>query len=85
MLLDISAGAIKAALVPHRLRSRVSGAYTSVNYGIRVLGSLAGGLLGAWIGLRAALWIGTAGAMLGVLFLIPSPLPRLRDLPEPAD
>ena len=85
MLLDIASGAIKAALVPHRLRSRVSGAYTFVNYGIRVLGSLAGGLLGSWIGLRPALWIGAAGAMLGVLFLIPSPLLRLRELPEPPD
>jgi MFS family permease len=85
MLLDIAAGAIFAAVIPHRLRSRVSGAYTFVNYGIRVVGSLVGGLLGAWLGLRTALWIGAAGAMLGVLFLIPSPLPRLRELPEPTD
>jgi MFS family permease len=82
MLLDISAGAIFAALIPHRLRSRVSGAYTFVNYGVRVLGSLAGGLLGSAIGLRPALWIGTAGALLGVLFLLPSPVPRLKELPE---
>jgi MFS family permease len=85
MLLDISAGSLFAAVIPPRLRSRVSGAYTFVNYGIRVLGSLAGGLLGAWLGLRTALWIGAAGAMLGVLFLLPSPVPRLRDLPEAAE
>ncbi len=35
MLLDISAGAIFAAVIPPRLRSRVSGGYTFVNYGIR--------------------------------------------------
>jgi MFS family permease len=85
MLLDISAGAIFAAVIPPRLRSRVSGAYTFVNYGIRVLGSLAGGLLGSAIGLRPALWIGTAGALLGVLFLLPSPVPRMRRLPEQHD
>ena len=85
MLLDISAGSLFAAVIPPRLRSRVSGAYTFVNYGIRVLGSLAGGLLGAWLGLRTALWIGAAGAMFGVLFLLPSPVPRLRDLPEAAE
>ena len=85
MLLDISAGAIFAAVIPPRLRSRVSGAYTFVNYGIRVLGSLAGGLLGSTIGLRPALWIGTAGALLGVLFLLPSPVPRMRELPEQHD
>jgi hypothetical protein len=59
----------------------VSGAYTFVNYGIRVLGSLAGGLHGSTIGLRPALWIGTAGALLGVLFLLPSPVTRMRELP----
>ena len=82
MLLDISAGAIFAAVIPPRLRSRVSGAYTFVNYGIRVLGSLAGGLLGSALGLRPALWIGAAGALLGVLFLLPSPVLRMRELPE---
>lgn len=85
MLLDISAGSIFAALIPHRLRSRVSGAYTSVNFGVRVLGALAGGLLGSTLGLRPTLWIGAAGALLGVLWLLPSPVPRLRDLPEAAE
>ena len=85
MLLDIAAGAIFAAVIPRRLRARVSGAYTFVNYGIRVLGSLLGGLLGAWIGLRETLWVGAAGAMLGVLFLLWSPVPRLRRLPDAPD
>lgn len=85
MLLDISAGSIFAAVIPHRLRSRVSGAYTFVNYGVRVLGSLAGGLLGSAIGLRSALWIGVSGALLGFLWLLPSPVPRLRELPISAE
>ncbi len=82
MLLDISAGAISAALVPDRLRSRVSGAYMVVNYGVRPLGALLGGALGSWIGLRPTLWIASAGAIAGFLWLIPSPVPRLRELPE---
>ena len=85
MLLDISAGSIFAAVIPHRLRSRVSGAYTFVNYGVRVLGSLAGGLLGSALGLRSALWIGVSGALLGFLWLLPSPVPRLRELPISAE
>jgi predicted MFS family arabinose efflux permease len=85
MILDISAGAIFAALIPDRLRARVSGAYMTVNYGVRPLGSLAGGALGATIGLRPTLWIATVGALAGVFWLIPSPVPRLGDLPEPED
>jgi MFS family permease len=85
MMLDISAGAIFAAIIPNRLRSRVSGAYSFVNYGVRPLGSLVGGALGSTIGLRPTLWIGAVGALAGVLWLLPSPIPRLRDLPEPED
>jgi MFS family permease len=82
MLLDITGGAIKAAVVPDRLRSRVSGAYMLVNYGVRPLGALMGGLLGAEIGVRNTLWIATVGAIAGVLWLLPSPIMHMRELPE---
>ena len=85
MMLDISAGAIFSAVVPDRLRSRVSGAYMVVNYGVRPLGALAGGALGTWIGLRPTLWIATVGALAGFLWLLPSPILGLRELPEPED
>jgi predicted MFS family arabinose efflux permease len=82
MILDITGGSIKAALIPDRLRSRVAGAYMVVNYGVRPLGALVGGGLGTWIGLRPTLWLATVGAIAGVLWLLPSPLLRLRELPE---
>jgi MFS family permease len=85
MILDISAGSIFAALVPHRLRSRVSGAYMVVNNGVRPVGSLIGGLLGSTIGLRPTLWIAVIGAIGGFLWLLPSPIPKMRELPESAE
>ena len=85
MLLDICFGAITASLVPNRLRSRVAGAYLVVNYGVRPLGSLAGGLIGAALGLRPALWIATVGAIAGVLWLLPSPVLGMRELPAEAE
>ena len=85
MILDISAASIFAALIPHRLRSRVSGAYMVVNNGIRPVGALAGGFLGSTIGLRPALWIGVIGAILGFLWILPSPIPKMRELPESAE
>jgi MFS family permease len=83
MMLDIALGSLLAALVPDRLLARVSGAYMVVNYGVRPLGALAGGSLGALIGLRPTLWIATVGALAGVAWLLPSPVPRLRSLPSP--
>jgi MFS family permease len=85
MILDITAGSIFAAQIPERLRARVSGAYGFVNNGVRPLGSLAGGALGAAIGLRPTLWIATLGALLGVFWLLPSPWPKLRELPKVAE
>ena len=85
MILDISAASIFAALVPHRLRSRVSGAYMVVNNGVRPVGSLIGGFLGTAIGLQTTLWIGVVGAAAGFLWLLPSPIPKMRELPELAE
>jgi MFS family permease len=82
MIFDISIASIFQAIVPDRLRARFSGAYTFVNYGVRPLGSLVGGVLGSTIGLRPTLWIGAVGAIVGGLFLLPSPMPHLQTLPD---
>jgi MFS family permease len=81
MLLDISSGSIMAALIPDRLRSRVAGAYMVVNYGVRPVGAFLGGVLGSAIGVRTTLWIAVAGGLLGFLWLLPSPIPKMRALP----
>ena len=82
MILDINASTIMTALTPHRVRSRVTGAFQFVNYGIRPLGALVGGALGSTIGLRPTLFAGAVGGLLGVIWLMPSPVPRLLKLPE---
>ncbi len=78
MALDITAASIYATVVPNGLRSRVSGAFQSVNYGTRPLGALVGGTLGAVVGVRTTLWIATIGAALGFLIMLPSGVPRYR-------
>jgi MFS family permease len=84
MLLDIMAGTISAGTVPAALRSRVSGAFMVVNYGVRPLGTTLGGILGTVIGVRSTLWIATVGALLGLAWLLPSPIRHLRDVPAEA-
>lgn len=81
MILDITAGAIFAAVVPEAVRARVAGAYRSVNFGVRPLGSLFAGVLGETIGLRPTLWIALAGALSSTTWLLPSPVLRMRTLP----
>jgi MFS family permease len=82
MALDITIGAIFAVVIPNELRSRVSGAFQTANYGTRPLGALTGGLLGTVVGLRSGLWIAVIGGTTGFLLLLPTAMPRFRMPPE---
>ena len=82
MILDINAGTIIYARTPDRIRARAGGAFSFINNGIRPIGALMGGLLGGALGVREALFVVTILGSLGVVWLIGSPVLRLRDLPE---
>ena len=82
MILDINVGAILYARTPDRIRARAGGAFRFINYGVRPVGALLGGLLGGALGVREAIWITTVAAIGGVLFLVGSPVLRLRELPD---
>jgi predicted MFS family arabinose efflux permease len=74
-------------VIHDQMRSRVSGAFSSINYGVRPLGAVVGGLLGTWFGVRQTLLISSAGGLLAVLWLVRSPIIPVRDLTglEPPD
>lgn len=74
MWLDIPLNALMTAVTPDGVRSRVSGAFSSVNYGIRPLGAVLGGLVGEWIGLAPTMVVAAVGGSLSVLFLLWSPV-----------
>jgi len=82
MLLDIAAGSLQTAATPHDRLSVVSGFKRTVNYGIRPVGAVLGGALGSLIGVRPALWVATLGGLLGVLWIVFSPLRTMRELPS---
>ncbi|MFG2818638.1 MFS transporter [Kitasatospora sp. NPDC048365] len=92
MWFDINLNSLQASVIPDDMRSRVSGAFNTVNYGIRPLGALLGGVLGTTLGVRTALMVAAVGGTLCVLWLLPSPILRIRSLddvakpvaPEPA-
>jgi MFS family permease len=82
MILDVGLGSVQAAVIPDRLRSRAWGAILFVNWGVRPIGALAGGLLAGTIGLRPTMWIAAIGGMAGVLWLLPSRMSEVRDVSE---
>ncbi|MGA8113325.1 MAG: MFS transporter [Actinocatenispora sp.] len=80
MLYDVNNNSLQTTVIPDGMRSRVSGAYRTVNYGIRPLGAIVGGLLATAVGLRATLLIGAAGGVFALAWVLASPVPRIRSL-----
>jgi MFS family permease len=78
MLFDVNLNSLQASVIPDGMRSRVSGAYSTLNYGIRPLGAVVGGALATCLGLRPTLLVAAAGGALSLLWLLPSPIPRIR-------
>jgi Na+/melibiose symporter-like transporter len=74
MTFDIPLMSMQATVTHDHMRSRVSGAFTTINYGVRPLGAVIGGLLGSWIGPRETLVVAAIGGALSVLWLIGSPI-----------
>jgi MFS family permease len=82
MILDIGLFSFQAAVIPDQLRSRVWGAILFVNWGVRPIGALGGGLLAGVIGLRATMWIAALGGLAGVFWLLGSRMSQVREVPE---
>lgn len=73
----------RQTVCPDRLLGRMTASIRFVVWGVFPLGGLAGGVLGELIGIRGTIIVGTALSAVSVLWLIFSPLRKLRDLPEP--
>ena len=82
MLFDVNINSLQASLIPDEMRSRVAGAFSTVNYGVRPLGALTGGLLGTTIGIRPTLVVAAIGGAASCLWLWRSPIRRVRTLAD---
>lgn len=68
-------------ICPPELLGRMNASVRWIVWGTLPVGSLLGGALGTWIGLRPTLWVGVAGTATAGLFVYFSPLRTLRDVP----
>jgi MFS family permease len=70
----IGALSFRQALTPDRLLGRVNASVNFVQGGATMLGLLAGGALGEWIGISGAVWVAAAGALLAGVVMMLSPV-----------
>ncbi len=75
----------RQAICPARLQGRMNSAMRFIVWGTIPLGTLLGGALGTWLGLREAIAIGAIGSGLAFLWILLSPQRHLRDMPEPVE
>jgi MFS family permease len=75
---------IRQAATPDRLLGRMHATYRTLTYGFIPLGAALGGLLGEAVGLHATLVVATVGIALAPLWVLLSPVRRLRSLDQVA-
>lgn len=80
MCFDIPLGALQTSVTSESMRSRVSGAFITINYGVRPFGAVLGGVLGALIGPRETLLVSAVGGIFAVLWLLRSPILKVRSI-----
>jgi len=82
VMYDITINSVMVKVMPEQMRGRLVGAFSSINYGIRPVGALLGGLAAQVWGPRTTI---LAAALLGLSALIPlrrSPLRRARSMSD---
>ena len=75
---------VRQAITPPALLGRTNASMRLLGWGAIPIGSLIGGLLGGAIGLRQTILLAALGSLVASLPVWFSPLPRLRELPQPA-
>ncbi|MCP2168423.1 MFS transporter [Goodfellowiella coeruleoviolacea] len=79
---NVAALSFRQSICPDHLLGRMNSAMRFLVWGTLPLGGLLGGALAEWLGVRGALWVAGVGQAAALLWLLFSPLRRMRDLPE---
>jgi MFS family permease len=79
---DVNQVSYRQQLCPEHMLGRMNATIRFLISGVVPIGGLLGGLLGTTIGLRNTLWVAAIGQTLAGLWLLASPVGRLRNFPE---
>ena len=79
---NVNQVSFRQRLCPDRLLGRMNATMRFVVWGVLPVGALLGGILGATFGLRPTLWVGAIGQAVAGIWLLASPMRRLKDFPE---
>ena len=82
---NINQVSVRQALCPRRLLGRMNASVRFMVWGTLPVGGFLGGVLGTAIGIRSTLWVAATGQALAFVWLLPSPIPSMVDMPEPGD
>jgi predicted MFS family arabinose efflux permease len=82
---NVTQVSFRQRLCPPGLLGRMNASVRFIVFGTMPLGGLLGGVLGTWLGVVPALWVGVAGTALACLPVVLSPLLTMGDLPDEWD
>lgn len=80
---NVNQVSLRQTITPDHLQGRMNASMRFLVWGTMPIGSLLGGWLGDLVGLQATLVVAAAGQALAVLWVLLSPVRRLREQPEP--
>lgn len=81
---NIISASFRQARCPVEMRGRISATYYTMTYSCMAIGGAFGGVLGTFLGVRAALWVTCGIVAFASAILFFSPVRKLRELPEMA-
>ena len=78
---NINQVSFRQALCPDEMLGRMNATIRFVVFGVLPIGALVGGAIGATIGLRPTLWLAMSGEALAGVWLLASPMRRMKGFP----